>query len=114
MRHGPVPVLLLDAEVTGPLDTVPGPISREGYRILQESLTNALRHAGPVPVRARVCVADGTLLLEIRNPLAEAVPGPGRGSGLRGVRERAALLGGRARTSPADGDWRVRVELPLG
>lgn len=104
----------LDAEVTGPLDTVPGPVAREGYRILQESLTNALRHAGPVPVRARVCVADGTLLLEIRNPLAEAVPGPGRGSGLRGIRERAALLGGRARTGPDGGDWRVRVELPLG
>ncbi|MER6152280.1 sensor histidine kinase [Streptomyces hirsutus] len=104
----------LDAEVTGPLDTVPGPVSREGYRILQESLTNALRHAGPVPVRTRVCVADGTLLLEIRNPLAEGVSGPGRGSGLRGIRERAALLGGRARTGPDEGDWRVRVELPLG
>ncbi|MFE9973698.1 sensor histidine kinase [Streptomyces hirsutus] len=104
----------LDAEVTGPLDTVPGPVSREGYRILQESLTNALRHAGPVPVRARVCVADGTLLLEIRNPLAEGVSGPGRGRGLRGIRERAALLGGRARTGPDEGDWRVRVELPLG
>ncbi|CAM5631713.1 sensor histidine kinase [Streptomyces hirsutus] len=104
----------LEAEVSGPLETVPGPVSREGYRILQESLTNALRHAGPVPVRARVCVADGTLLLEIRNPLAEGVSGPGRGSGLRGIRERAALLGGRARTGPDEGDWRVRVELPLG
>ncbi|MFC5956920.1 sensor histidine kinase [Streptomyces pratens] len=104
----------LDAEVTGPVDTVPGPVSREGYRILQESLTNALRHAGPVPVRARVRVADGTLLLEIRNPLDGEVPGPGRGSGLRGVRERAALLGGRARTGPDGGDWLVRAELPLG
>ncbi|SDD10006.1 sensor histidine kinase [Streptomyces prasinopilosus] len=104
----------LDAEVTGPVDTVPGPVSREGYRILQEALTNALRHAGPVPVRARVRVADGTLLLEIRNPLEGEVPGPGRGSGLRGVRERAALLGGRARTGPDEGDWLVRAELPLG
>ncbi|MER5840261.1 histidine kinase [Streptomyces prasinus] len=104
----------LDAEVTGPVDTVPGPVSREGYRILQESLTNALRHAGPVPVRARVRVADGTLLLEIRNPLDGEVPGPGRGSGLRGIRERAALLGGRARTGPDGGDWLVRAELPLG
>lgn len=104
----------VDAEVDGPLDTVPGPVSREGYRILQESLTNALRHAGAVPVRVGVRVADGTLLLEIRNPLAEAVPGRGRGSGLRGIRERAALLGGRAWTGPDEGDWRVRVELPLG
>ncbi|MET7440933.1 sensor histidine kinase [Streptomyces sp. NPDC004082] len=104
----------VDAEVTGPLESVPGPVSREGYRILQESLTNALRHAGGVPVRVRVAVADGTLGLEVRNPLTATVPGPGRGSGLRGIRERAALLGGRARTGPDEGEWRVRVELPLG
>ncbi len=104
----------VDAELTGPLETVPGPVSREGYRILQESLTNALRHAGAVPVRVRIGVADGTLLLDVRNPLTEEVPGAGRGSGLRGIRERAALLGGRAWTGPDEGDWRVRAELPLG
>ncbi|ELP69287.1 sensor histidine kinase [Streptomyces turgidiscabies] len=103
----------VDIEVTGPLDNVPGPVSREGYRILQESLTNVLRHAGAVPVRVRIGVADGTLALEVRNPLTAAIPGPGRGSGLRGIRERAALLGGRARTGPDEGDWQVHVELPL-
>ncbi|ANS63678.1 two-component system sensor kinase [Streptomyces lincolnensis] len=103
----------VDAELTGPLETVPGPVSREGYRILQESLTNVLRHAGAVPVRIRVAVADGTLGLEVRNPLTAPIPGPGRGSGLRGIRERAALLGGRARTGPDEGDWQVHVELPL-
>ncbi|MFJ9660269.1 sensor histidine kinase [Streptomyces griseoflavus] len=105
----------VDAEVTGPLETVPRPVSREGYRILQESLTNALRHAGTVPVRVRIDVADGALLLDVRNPLTEDVPGGGgRGSGLRGIRERAALLGGRAWTGPDEGHWRVRAELPLG
>ncbi|WP_369244975.1 sensor histidine kinase [Streptomyces sp. R41] len=103
----------VDAEVTGALETVPGPVSREGYRILQESLTNVLRHAGSVPVRVRIEVADGTLGLEVRNPLTAEIPGPGRGSGLRGIRERAALLGGRARTGPDAGDWQVHVELPL-
>ncbi len=103
----------VDIEVTGPLDGVPGPVSREGYRILQESLTNVLRHAGAVPVRVRIGVAADTLALEIRNPLTAAIPGPGRGSGLRGIRERAALLGGRARTGPDEGDWQVHVELPL-
>ncbi|MFF3346790.1 sensor histidine kinase [Streptomyces sp. NPDC002779] len=103
----------VDAEITGPLDTVPGPVSREGYRILQESLTNVLRHAGTVPAGVRVDVTDRALVLEVRNPLTAATPGPGRGSGLRGIRERAALLGGRARTGPADGDWQVHVELPL-
>ncbi|NUP22117.1 MAG: two-component sensor histidine kinase [Streptomyces sp.] len=104
----------VEADLTGQLDTVPGPVSREGYRILQESLTNVLRHAGSVPVRARIAVADGTLTLEVRNPLTADIPGPGRGSGLRGIRERAALLGGRARTGPDQGDWQVHVELPLG
>ncbi|WP_320775358.1 sensor histidine kinase [Streptomyces sp. CRN 30] len=111
----------LDAEVSGELGTVPGPVSREGYRILQESLTNVLRHAGAVPVRVRIDVADGTLGLEIRNPLPDGrrpVPGgrasaPGGGAGLRGIRERAALLGGSARAGADAGDWRVRAELPL-
>lgn len=103
----------VDAEVTGPLEAVPGPVSREGYRILQEALTNVLRHAGAVPVRVRVGVSDGLLRLEVRNPLTAGIPGPGRGSGLRGIRERAALLGGRASTGPDAGDWQVHAELPM-
>lgn len=103
----------VDAELTGPVDTVPGPVSREGYRILQEALTNVLRHAGAVPVRVRVEVTDGALALEVRNPLTTGIPGPGRGSGLRGIRERAALLGGHAHTGPDRGDWQVHAELPL-
>ncbi|MGW7218805.1 sensor histidine kinase [Streptomyces sp. NPDC054826] len=103
----------VDAEVTGPVETVPGPVSREGYRILQEALTNVLRHAGAVPVRVRIGVADGTLCLDVRNPLPRDAPGHREGSGLRGIRERAALLGGRAWTGPEQGDWRVRAELPV-
>ncbi|MCF3122451.1 two-component sensor histidine kinase [Streptomyces arenae] len=109
------------AEVTtrigGDLDTVPGPISREGYRILQECLTNVLRHAGPVPVTARIEVRDGALELEVRNERPRAGAGPsgsvGSGSGLRGLRERALLLGGAAVFGPSDGMWRVHVILPL-
>ncbi|MEU6551764.1 histidine kinase [Streptomyces sp. NPDC046915] len=103
----------VDADFTGPLETVPGPVSREGYRILQEALTNVLRHAGAVPVRVRVDVTGGNLGLEVRNPLTAGVPDTDGGSGLRGIRERAALLGGRAHTGPDEGDWQVHVELPL-
>ncbi|MFE2143515.1 sensor histidine kinase [Streptomyces sp. NPDC059456] len=104
----------VDAQLTGPLDQLPGPVTREGYRILQEALTNVLRHCGPVPVRVRVEMAVGRLDMEVTNPLPE---GPtvmsGGGSGLRGMRERAALLGGEAETGPYEGSWRVRARLPL-
>lgn len=103
----------VEAEVSGALDLVPGPVSREGYRILQESLTNALRHAGTVPVRVRIGVVDGWLELEVANPLTGTTSISGGGSGLRGIRERAALLGGKAKTGPYDGEWRVHASLPL-
>lgn len=107
----------VDMETTGPIEQVPGPVSREGYRILQEALTNALRHAGtaPVKVTVRVAVADGCMELDVRNPVSSpgTRTGTGSGTGLRGVRERATLLGGRAEAQAVDGEWRVRVELPL-
>jgi signal transduction histidine kinase len=103
----------IDADVSGPLERVPGAVSREGYRILQESLTNVLRHSGTVPVRVRIAVADGRLELEVTNPLSDSTADPGGGSGLRGIRERAALLGGKAETGPDGGEWRVHARLPL-
>ncbi|MET9415331.1 histidine kinase [Streptomyces klenkii] len=104
------------AEVTGALEAVPGPVSREGYRIAQEALTNVVRHAGPVPVSLRIAVRADALELDIRNPLPGAAGSAvsGGGSGLRGIRERAALLGGHAETGVHEGVWRVRAVLPLG
>lgn len=103
----------VDAEVSGPVELVPGPISREGYRMLQEALTNVLRHSGPVPVRVRISVVAGQLSLEVTNPLNSSAGRSSGGSGLRGIRERAALLGGTAETGPHGGDWRVYARLPL-
>lgn len=99
--------------MSGDVGLVPAAVSREGYRILQESLTNVLRHAGPVPIRVSITVADGRLELEVINPLSGAAGLPGSGSGLRGMRERAALLGGKARMESREGEWQVRVGLPL-
>ncbi|MFG2503162.1 sensor histidine kinase [Streptomyces sp. NPDC048441] len=105
----------VDTEVTGPLEQVPGPVSREAYRMLQEALTNVLRHSGPVPVRVRITADATVLVLDIRNALPHGGEATGRGgSGLRGIRERATLLGGRAVTGPRDGEWQVHVELPHG
>ncbi|MFD9304994.1 sensor histidine kinase [Streptomyces sp. NPDC060048] len=104
----------VDAELLGPLEQLPGPVAREAYRILQEALTNVLRHCGPVPVRVRIGMAADRLDLEVTNPLpARPTVMAGSGSGLRGMRERAALLGGEVDTGPYKGGWRVRARLPL-
>ncbi|MBT2403311.1 MULTISPECIES: sensor histidine kinase [unclassified Streptomyces] len=104
----------VDAQLTGPLEKLPGPVTREGYRILQEALTNVLRHCGSVPVRVRIEMTADRLDLEVANPLPERpTVMSGSGSGLRGMRERAALLGGEAETGPHEGSWRVRARLPL-
>lgn len=104
----------VDAQLVGPLDQLPGPVTQEGYRILQEALTNVLRHCGPVPVRVRIGMVADRLDLEVTNPVPDRPSVmAGSGSGLRGMRERAALLGGEAETGLYQGGWRVRARLPL-
>ncbi|MFE7138838.1 sensor histidine kinase [Streptomyces sp. NPDC057644] len=93
-------------------------VSREAYRIVQEGLSNALRHGGDAsPVQLLVAVRERERELEIvmENPLGQrpAVARPGGGRGLRGIAERAVLLGGRAEARPVDGVWRLTARLPL-
>jgi signal transduction histidine kinase len=94
---------------------VPAVVSREAYRIVQEGLTNALRHAGPVPVTLRLAAGPERLELELTNPLGPDArqPPAGGGRGLRGMAERVAILGGRMTAGPDGGTWRVAVTLPL-
>jgi signal transduction histidine kinase len=103
------------AEVTGDLRRVPAAVAREAYRIVQEALTNAPRHAGPVPVTLRLAVAADRLTLELTNPLAGRGGGRDRGGGrgLRGIGERVAILGGRMQAGPEGDRWRVAAGLPL-
>jgi signal transduction histidine kinase len=106
----------VELSVSGALDGVPPVISREGYRIVQESLTNVLRHAGPVLVEVAVAVDTESVELTVLNGTDGSGEHPrraGGGSGLRGIRERAALLGGEATAGPHDDYWRVHVRLPL-
>lgn len=100
-------------------ESLPPVLSREAYRIVQEGLSNALKHAGEgVTVTLRVEVRDGHLEITLTNPLAAApgprsAPRPGGGHGLRGVEDRARLLGGTTRAGPAEGIWRLHVRLPM-
>ncbi|HZG89630.1 MAG TPA: histidine kinase [Pseudonocardia sp.] len=102
------------ATVTGSTAAVPPVVSREAYRIVQEGLTNALRHAGPVPVDVRVEVGADRLDLALANPLGgEDGRRAGGGRGLAGMAERVGALGGELSAGPAAGHWRVAVRLPL-
>ncbi|WP_254705555.1 sensor histidine kinase [Streptomyces vilmorinianum] len=101
--------------VTGALDRVPEPVSREAYRIVQEGLTNAARYACGAPVTGRLALDDDELEITMENPMPAGAPvaRPDGGRGLLGVQERARLLGGTAEAGPADGVWRLTARLPL-
>ena len=94
------------------------------YRLVQEALTNARRHAPGAPVDVRVVGDDAAVVVEVVNSPTEPIPAPrpagdGSGFGLVGMRERIRLLGGRLDAGPTDGGGyaltaRLPLELPAG
>ncbi|WP_414937670.1 sensor histidine kinase [Amycolatopsis sp. cmx-11-51] len=108
---------VIDYELTGPAAELPATLSREAYRIVQEGLTNALRHAHPGPVTVRVAVLADALRIEIVNPLMEMATTSDRGgNGLPGLTERVEALRGELIAGPAiDGAplWRLVTTIPL-
>lgn len=103
--------LAVDTDITG----LPVQIGRHGYRIVQEALTNARKHAPGAPVSIQVTGKPGaTLDLWVSNPLTDlARPDrTGSGFGLLGLTERAASLGGSVTYGAADGRFTVTARLP--
>ncbi|SCF25145.1 Signal transduction histidine kinase [Micromonospora purpureochromogenes] len=105
--------------VTLHVEGTPGPVE-EGvsltvYRIVQEALTNALKHAGEATAQVRLTVADGWLTVEVTDTGRGPGPGPDRiGHGLVGMRERVGLYGGTLRTGPRPGGgFRVSARIPV-
>jgi signal transduction histidine kinase len=96
---------------------LPGTVDIAAYRILQEALTNAVRHAGPCRVTADVRVTGGDLVIEVLDDGRGAAASPaaeGSGNGIVGMRERAAAVGGSLSAGPrAGGGFAVRARLPL-
>ncbi|GAB2898271.1 histidine kinase [Streptomyces deserti] len=107
----------LDNRVTDPA-AVPASVGRTAYRITQEGLTNARKHAPGTEVTVSVTVAPGDgLTVSVRNPPpeGEVPPVPGSGQGLIGLTERATLAGGTLEHGPTeDGGFEVRAWLPWG
>ncbi|MFC9659218.1 sensor histidine kinase [Nocardia sp. NPDC127606] len=113
--------LAVDLELTGELDHIAPEVSLGVHRIVQESLTNTLRHAGAEPKAVvRVHRREEDILVEVVDSggvPAQVSPGaeiPGAGMGLVGMRERVAVLGGTLYAGRLDdGRWQVRADLPL-
>ncbi|MEV3927489.1 sensor histidine kinase [Actinomadura coerulea] len=119
----------LTLEVISPATPLPSAVGNAAYRILQESITNVIRHAGPTLVT--VALNSGTDFLEIRvtdngrrsksrDESADRPSGKGvdtraePGRGILGMRERCRLLGGEFDAKPTpDGGFEVMAQLPL-
>ncbi len=107
----------VDLDVDPATATLPASVTATGYRIVQEALTNVVRHASGSHARVRVTRGDDTLVIEVHNNGRgeDSTAPPGAGQGVRGMRERAQAAGGTLEAGPqADGGWRVLATLPTG
>jgi len=101
-------------EIEGEPRPLPATVDLSAYRIVQEALTNVLKHAQARHARVRVRYAE-RLVIEVSDDGCGSVNGVASGSGLIGMRERAALVGGAIETgAAAAGGYRVRASLPIG
>jgi signal transduction histidine kinase len=107
--------LRADARVAVNGTTVPAAIGRTAYRIVQEALTNVLRHADASSALVHIAASPDKLTVEVTDDGRAHPAAPTPGHGLLGMAERAAAVGGRLEVGPrARGGWRVSAELPLG
>ena len=86
------------------------------YRIVQEGLTNAMKHSPGSEVRLRIAANRDELEIELRNwggGQPSSLASTGSGLGLRGLRERLQALGGRLEAAPEGDGWRLRAGIPL-
>lgn len=110
LRDAGLPVAL-DRRGTGEM---PPEVARAVYRVTQEALTNVVRHAGAVPTRVLLSVAENQVTLDIEDDGVSASTGATGGRGLVGIRERVAACGGTVAAGPTDaGGFAVRAQFPL-
>ena len=96
---------------TSPL---PPGIDLSAYRIVQEALTNTLKHAGPARAWVAVRYAGDDVEIEVENDGRSGAEGDGAGHGLVGMRERVAMCGGELHSGPRPGGgYRISARLPV-
>jgi signal transduction histidine kinase len=111
--------LPVEVTVEGTPVALPSSVDLSAYRIIQEALTNALKHAGPAHASVKIRHGSDSLELEItddgQGPSGERAGDDEGGRGLIGMRERVGLFGGELSVGPRpEGGFRVHVRLPLG
>jgi signal transduction histidine kinase len=112
------------AGVSGTARPLPAGVDLSAYRIIQEALSNAMRHSPGADVQVKLYYGDAALVVEVRNDHCppgtstateqDGVPGDGGGHGIIGMRERATMLGGYLQAGPTEkGEFLVTAALPL-
>lgn len=114
VEHARSSGLTVDVELTGAVDGLPGTVDTAAFRIIQESLTNVMRHAHATRVAVVVQAEPQAVRLRVTDNGRAKAKEVGAGSGIAGMRERARLLGGRLTAEAlAAGGFEVRATLPL-
>ena len=110
--------VVVEVTVDGSINELAPAADLSAYRIVQEALTNVLRHAGPTRAWVRISYPPDEVVIEILDagpqgtvPPPPSMPRAGGGHGLIGIRERAALFGGHMEAGPCPGGFRVRANL---
>jgi signal transduction histidine kinase len=107
--------LAVELRLEGEERPLPPGADLAAYRVVQEALTNVLKHAGPASAEVTVRFDADAVLLQVRDDGAGGVDAGTGGNGLVGMRERAAVLGGTLTAGPAEGGgWLVEARLPAG
>jgi signal transduction histidine kinase len=108
--------LAVTCRFAGSAQELPEQASEAAYRVVQESLTNALKHAPGSPVEVVIAASGPSVQITVRNGACAAASGlesAGGGRGLAGMRERVQACGGELSAGPAEGGgWQVLVRLP--
>jgi signal transduction histidine kinase len=107
-----------EVDVDGEARPLPPAADLSAYRIVQEALTNVVRHAGPTHARVRIGYLPGVVAIEVtddgpRGSAPRPIGRAGSGHGLIGMRERVALFGGELDAGPYASGFRVRARLPV-
>ena len=111
--HAQVPGMAVTFNVDPRIATADGVVAQTVYRVLQESVTNVLKHSGASALKVKTEVADGVILVEVADNGSNAPQQPKFGRGLTGMRERLRALEGTFDYVRADGWTTIRCSLPL-